>query len=215
MIVDFARKETTFFTRMIAYPPPSWAVDVAAQREPAITPLQAEAFYFSVIDHIKWVQLAAYELDVDRDQWMYHDASKFDRVEFNGYARNFVGADGKARSHGDPVAFAPAWLHHIHCNPHHWQHWIFPNGFTPKDANVEAGGVVEMPDHYVVEMVADWLGASRAYTGHWDMSKWLKDNLPRVMLHTKSAETCRLILDQLGYDQITREIPFKHEAIPL
>ena len=43
-----------------------------------------------------------------------------------------------------------------------------------------------MPDHFVREMVADWMGAGRAYNGEWPEPgewKWLRENRPRMILH--------------------------------
>lgn len=51
-------------------------------------------------------------------------------------------------------AFDAAWLHHIHANPHHWQHWVL----------LEDSGVTKVlvpPGDVVCEMVADWLGAGQ------------------------------------------------------
>lgn len=49
-------------------------------------------------------------------------------------------------------AFDAAWLHHIHANPHHWQHWIL---------HEDSGKVIVlvMPLAAINEMVADWIGA--------------------------------------------------------
>lgn len=51
-------------------------------------------------------------------------------------------------------AFNAAWLHHIHHNPHHWQHWILRQD--------DGREVVLVPPNAVVnEMIADWIGAGR------------------------------------------------------
>ncbi len=153
----------------------------------------AEAYADSLREHIAYVREAGRKLGVLEDRLAIHDDSKWSLAEFPGYAMHFQGG-------GDPDGFAAAWLHHIHHNPHHWQHWIFPDGFTPKGSNVEAG-VIEMPANYCLEMVADWMGAGMAYTGSWDMSKWLSDNFHKVRVHSRTARYLLGVLKGLGYEE--------------
>jgi hypothetical protein len=142
----------------------------------------------SVNRHIAYVQEACRLLGgLPEYQIRAHDVSKYTLAEFPHYTRQFQGPKN------DPDGFAYAWMHHIHHNPHHWQHWIFPDGHTPKGSNVEAG-VMQMPSNYVVEMVADWMGASKAYTGTWDMSDWLRENLPKIKIHSQTAALLENIL---------------------
>ena len=108
-----------------------------------------------------------------------HDKSKWETIEFDAYARHFHG------DKGDPDGMARAWLHHIHHNPHHWNHWIFAGGWIPDGADCE-NGVLPMPHFYALEMIADWHGAGYAYTGDWDIAKWLYQNMPRITLHSKT-----------------------------
>ena len=163
----------------------------------------AEAFAASLREHIVYVQEAGRIIGASENQLAVHDQSKWSETEFPGYAHHFKGG-------GAPDEFAKAWLHHIHCNPHHWQHWIFPDGFTPKDSNVE-NGIVEMPLHFCLEMVADWMGASRAYSGTWDISEWLWNNMGRIRVHSKTAEHLRGILDGQGYADIVYMRYFANE----
>lgn len=145
-----------------------------------ITMQQISAYLDSLVKHIVHVREAGLKLGVSTMQLEDHDSSKFSLEELPHYVRNF---------HGDkqnPDGFAGAWLHHIHNNPHHWQHWIFSDGFTPKGSNV-CSGVVEMPEQYALEMIADWMGSSMAYTGSWDMTDWLIGNLPKIKMHPNTA----------------------------
>lgn len=59
---------------------------------------------------------------------------------------------------------------------------------------MKAAGPMPMPERYVREMVADWMGASRAYTGSWDMVDWLEKNLPRMDLHPVTVERLWFLL---------------------
>lgn len=56
-----------------------------------------------------------------------------------------------------------------------------------------------MPEIYVREMVVDWLGASRAYTGSWNMATWIDANGPKMRLHSKTLERVDAELYRLGY----------------
>jgi hypothetical protein len=40
-----------------------------------------------------------------------------------------------------------------------------------------------MPDAYVREMVADWMGAGRAITGRWEVREWYAKNAEKMVLH--------------------------------
>lgn len=68
-------------------------------------------------------------------------------------------------------------------------------------AHIEAvrieNGVMEMPQHYALEMIADWMGASKTYTGSWDMSDWLAENMNKIRVHSKTAKYLREVLSGL------------------
>lgn len=155
----------------------------------------------SVHKHINYVRQAGASIGVPSDQLEIHDLSKFTMQEFPHYARQFHG------DKSDPDGFAGAWLHHIHNNPHHWQFWMFPDKYVPRGSKVE-NGVVYMPPNYALEMIADWLGASYAYTGSWDMQAWLWQNIPKIILHSDTAEYVRQTLDMLGYADTVNVLPF-------
>lgn len=164
----------------------------------------AEAYAESLREHIAYVYEAGLKIGVPKAQLSIHDDSKWTEFEFPGYARHFKGG-------GAPDEFAVAWLHHIHFNPHHWQHWIFSDGYTPKNSGVE-NGLVEMPFHFILEMIADWMGASRAYTGSWDMKDWLWNHIPKIRIHSKTATVLRNLLDGYGYADIVYIKKFASEG---
>ena len=154
----------------------------------------AEDYAESLRDHIKYVREAGEMIGVLPEQLEVHDESKWSVAEFRGYAMHFKGG-------GAPDEFAAAWLHHIHANPHHWQHWTFSDGYTPKGSSVE-NGAVEMPKHYALEMVADRMGAEMTYGGSWDMTDWLQKIIPRIRVHSRTAIYLREVLDGLGYADV-------------
>lgn len=160
----------------------------------------AEKYATSLVDHISFVREAGKTLGVPENQLAEHDISKWSHEEFPYYALNFHGSlspvDGEKRAISD--LFVTAWLHHIHNNPHHWQHWVFSDGYTPQNSSVE-NGVVQMPDMYALEMIADWMGASKAYTGSWDMTEWLNKNWNKIKLHSQTRKFVSDVLSGHGY----------------
>ena len=72
-----------------------------------------------------------------------HDTSKYGPEEYDAYDGYFYKDKNEYKE-----TFDKAWLHHIHCNPHHWQHWVL----IQDDGDV----AIEMPDNDIVEMVCDW-----------------------------------------------------------
>lgn len=94
-----------------------------------------------------------------------HDASKFLPSEFFPYAFYFHGA--KYGIERDKPSFSKAWGLHKQRNDHHWEYWAEfdeVGGFT----------IPSIPDAQMREMAADWMGASRAYTGKYPewFSEW-------------------------------------------
>jgi hypothetical protein len=57
-----------------------------------------------------------------------------------------------------------------------------------------------MPEKYVREWVADLLGASKEYTGSWDLSAWLQSNLDGWdYCHNDTKRIYAQILQEIGY----------------
>lgn len=127
-----------------------------------------------------------------------HDWQKFLPVEFGSYADYFYGGEKTA---ANKQAFMYAWLHHIHYGPHHWEYWLLNPQYNFSTA---INGKAPMPAVYVREMIADWLGASRAYTGGWDMTAWLDAHLNNILdnLHPKSVKLLLEMLTEQGYGDI-------------
>lgn len=146
----------------------------------------------SLTTHIKYVREAGELLGVPEEQLAIHDASKRSKEEYEAYAIHFQGGGT------EPKRFAMAWLHHIHNNPHHWQYWMFCDGYKLKDSGIH-NGTLPMPSNYVLEMVADWMGSSMAYTKSWDMTEWLNNNFYKIKLHPLTAGYLDGVLRTLGY----------------
>lgn len=161
------------------------------------------AFDESLKRHIAFVQEAGKHplLDLPDELLAIHDESKYSPYEYAAYARWFF---GDKQNHDE---FAHAWLHHIHYNPHHWQYWIFSDGWELKGSKM-VNGCLPMPTFYAREMIADWMGASMAYTGSFDMTDWLHKNIACIRLHPDTADYVREILDHMGYADIVNVANF-------
>jgi Family of unknown function (DUF5662) len=112
--------------------------------------------------HKAYVMQSGWALGVPLWRLLIHDWSKFTPSEAPHYGRQFFG------DKDDPLGFSKAWLHHQHCNPHHFEHWVPVSGHNRGGyADLEP---LPMPRWAAREMVADWLAASRAYEGAWPQS---------------------------------------------
>ena len=178
----------------------NWDAYLRAQEFNGVPLEVGTAYLNTLLEHIKNVQAAGAYLGVDSQQLKQHDLSKFSNLEFFGYA---MGREQKS------IEFKYAWLNHLHCNPHHWQHWIFPSAGASDEPHPEAEGVMYMPLEYSLEMVADWMGASKTYLKTWDMGDWLLKNVPKITLHPQTAKDVSLVLRELGYATALQFVSFR------
>jgi hypothetical protein len=135
--------------------------------------------YFIITVKHKWfVFLAGIKVKANIWDLITHDLSKFSLAEIPHYQRQFF---GKA---DQPLQFSYAWNHHQKCNKHHWEYWVPITGHT-------RGGYGDMqalpiPERYIREMIADWMGAGRAYEGKYPNPsewKWLNSNKDKIFSH--------------------------------
>lgn len=119
---------------------------------------------------------------------LWHDWSKFTPAEWFPYAEHFYGPDrGKPNRPSNPF-FVKAWLHHVHLNPHHWNHWcLVGNSGKMKP--------LDMPETYIREMVADWMGAGKGIDNTYDPTDWWEEN--EVMVEM-TMNTRRRVLELLA-----------------
>lgn len=115
----------------------------------------------------------------------HHDESKYDKEEFDAYLDHFYPADyGDIKPDEDDIPYQLAWLHHIHNNRHHWQHWVLVHD----EGNID---VLDMPESEVIAMLCDWHSFSlrnpdsTAYV-------WYQDNGNDMML----SDNTRLLIDK-------------------
>ncbi len=169
--------------------------------------LSVAARYLGVVAVHKWaIVVAGRELNralvvsvprlrVSWRRLVAHDLSKLSRAELMPYAWHFAdrARDGSLRDpHVADPDFERAWRHHYEHNDHHPEHF-FDEQQTPR----------RMPDEAVVEMVVDWMAASRAYEGTWPCCgghwRWLEHSWDRLKLHPANKALAGAIVCALGY----------------
>lgn len=110
----------------------------------------------TVLVHKFWVFYYACKLGIP---WrgLKHDMSKFSPVEFWESVRYWDGKSSPIPRAKADKGYSLAWQHHKGRNTHHYEYWV---------DYLDRGGIaIKMPWNDFLEMVADWLGAGRAYQG--------------------------------------------------
>lgn len=129
------------------------------------------------------------KLYIDKAQFIenlwLHDISKFSANESFGYAFH----DFKSKEYS--LSFEMAWHHHKQFNAHHPEHWLNANRSGILD-------VLPMPKIYIVEMIADWIGAGRTYGS--TLEEWLPKNIQKFKWHEKTAVELKEILSNIGIE---------------
>lgn len=143
--------------------------------------------YLKYLLRHKWfVFIACIKIGASPWRGLVHDLSKFRLSEWLPYARCFYAPDGSKQYEKGPD-FTLAWNDHQKRNKHHWQYWLV----------TWDGGATEplpMPHKYILEMVADWMGAGRAITGKWEVKEWYRKNKDNIRLHYETRKVVQCIL---------------------
>lgn len=120
---------------------------------------------------------------------MRHDGSKYSLEEYQAYDAYFYGRNRSSKVVRD---FEHAWLHHIHANPHHWQHWVLHH-----DEPDEPVTVLDMPNHYIIEMICDWWSFSWASGNLYEIFDWYEKHKAHMLLSKKTRTTVEMILENM------------------
>ena len=118
-----------------------------------------------------------------------HDNSKYTAKEYDAYDAYFYGGH---RSHKVEEDFKFAWLHHIHNNPHHWQHWVLIND-DPNEGEI----ILDMPYNYILEMIRDWWAFSWKSGNLNEIFKWYDEHKAYMKLSDKTRKTVESILAKI------------------
>lgn len=115
-----------------------------------------------------------------------HDASKYTDEEYMPYANYFYGK----KTNEVKESFDYAWLHHIHANPHHWQHWVLVND----DDGTKA---LDMPYEQIVAMICDHWAFSWNKGNLYEIFKWYDDHKKRIIFSDYTKKIYESILDKI------------------
>lgn len=156
--------------------------------------------YFMLIWKHKWFVLLA-GLKTKAPPWrlIIHDWSKFLPSELPAYQRQFFGP----KELQCPEQFIACWTMHQNRHPHHWEYWIPRTGHNRCTPPLPDNEPIPMPMWAVREMVADWMGASRAYDGKWPSYQrwpWFDNNFAKISgrLHGVTYARVLLVLKEVG-----------------
>lgn len=146
--------------------------------------------------HRKWVRKYCFMAGIP---WrgIKHDLSKYSPTEFFESARYWTGASSPINEAKKDKGYSRAWLHHRGRNTHHWAYWAdnFSEGTT----------IYPMPKDDFIEMVCDFLGAGRAYSGdHFSYSNerawWLREkDKDCAAMHPENKRMLDIIFSDLEY----------------
>jgi len=156
-------------------------------------------YFWLTLKHKWFVLLAGLKIGAPLWRLLTHDLSKFGWNEYIHYQKQFFGE-------GSPK-FNTAWVHHQNSNDHHWEYWIPRTGHDRGDSldNVP----IPMSSGAIREMLADWVGASRAYTGAWpkeDNWPWLDRVFDEKIAHRLHPDTLHKIVQLLYRHALTTKL---------
>lgn len=125
------------------------------------------------------------------DNFGRHDESKRTAAEYDAYDRYFYGGNKEDKDVKD--AFDIAWLHHIHENPHHWQHWVL----LEDEGGVSKPKALPIPYRYILEMICDWWAFSWKSGNLYEIFDWYKDHEGKMLLEAGTKKKVDDILDKI------------------
>ena len=160
-------------------------------------------YFWLTIKHKWFVLLAGLKTGCSVWRLIKHDLSKFLPSELPHYNRQFFGKADR------PDKFIECWTKHQNRNDHHWEYWIPRTGHNRCDPPHLDNEPIPMSINAVKEMVADWMAASRAYTGEWpDQGNWmwLKNNMPKMKLHKDTVEMINMEVTRLIVNEVMDEV---------
>lgn len=118
-----------------------------------------------------------------------HDYSKNDYSEYKAYDDYFYGGN---RSYAVVQNFKKAFLRHIHCNPHHWQHWVLIQD-DPDNGEL----ILDMPNEYIIEMICDWWSFSWSKGNLNEIFTWYDAHKDYIKLSSSTRFTVETILKRM------------------
>lgn len=106
-----------------------------------------------IIKHKYWVAHYCFQLGLYW-QGIVHDWSKFSYTEFSRSIKYWDDTISPLANEKNIHGYSETFLHHRGRNPHHYEYWVH---------SLDEGGVpAKMPRKYALELVCDYLAATRA-----------------------------------------------------
>lgn len=147
-----------------------------------------------ICTHKYWVAYYCFKAGIP---WrgIKHDLSKFHPIEFWESVKYYQGDSSPIDACKKAEGVSKAWLHHKGRNAHHYEYW---------QDNFDKGGMpLQMPFKDALEMVCDYLGAGRAYSGkkftYRGELEWWKNKVSNPLaMHPQTKLFITLILTQLA-----------------
>lgn len=136
---------------------------------------------------IKYGVFTAEEAEKMKGNLEKHDNSKFGRDEYEAYDKYFYGST--VEKNNNKSDFEIAWLHHIHTNRHHWQHYIIPC-----ENDDGSNKILEMPLNCIIEMVCDWWSFSLSKNKPTEVLDWYNVNKDKIILHPESKRNLNQVM---------------------
>jgi hypothetical protein len=143
--------------------------------------------------HRKFVRKACYKMGIF---WrgICHDLSKYSIIEML-ICKYYSGKRSPHQNAREVLGYSPSWIHHYHTNKHHHMFWI---------DETETGELIpiKMPYRYVIESLADMLGASKAYNKeNWKpamlLDYWETMCVGKRIMHEDSIKLVDMLIRKL------------------
>ena len=144
----------------------------------------------TILKHKFWVFYYACKLGIPWRGFV-HDLSKFSPVEFWESVRYWSGTSSPIPVCKKHKGYSKAWQHHKGHNSHHYEYWV---------DNLDKGGIaIKMPWYDVLELVADYLGAGRAYQGkkftlEGEFEWWQNKKKENLQIHEETEDLITRLL---------------------
>lgn len=155
-----------------------------------------------LFQHKRYVFWACRALNVPLWQAIIHDWTKFRPSEYFPYLEGFQnwlhirygdqGGPPFTWSPGGKEQFLAAKNRHYKRNPHHWHYWVL----LSDDRVPPEPLLLPIPERFVREMVADWVGAGFAQEAP-DIRSWYNIHKNQMLLHPDSRLFAEQLLDEM------------------
>lgn len=139
-----------------------------------------------------YLVIAGLRLGVPIYMLLINDLSKLSSAQFGPYARKLYKQNDYDNYYTQAEIneeYREAQRLHYTTEQHHWDYYVD-----------ESGEAREMPENCVREMCAGFFAACRTYNGHWNISDWLRESLPIMILHPNTREYLYGLLRGFGYE---------------